>query len=327
MLERPSRATVRAGLLMCACALVAAGCGGASDEGTPALSQDSPPGEGGRLTWAVADRAEGVDPLEADTRAEQLLSRQVNEPLTAMLEGPFDESRRVPGLVRGTRSSSDQTIWTLRLRSGVRFQDGTPFNSGAVRANAVRWQTTVAGRELLPDVVGVAAPLRLQVQFVLSEPDPSFPERLDSPRLGIVSPRALEPSSGNGAVLARPMKTGTGPFELFDRSRTSQLLARNTDWWGATGDPDLGPALEQIVFRTEPDPSLRLALLDAGDIQLADELGRSQADIARDDPLLSVLAGPRETWLGIERSVRGVDSAREIPSLASAWLTTVTVPD
>lgn len=325
MLERPSRTIVRAGLL--ACVLVAAGCGGASDEGTPALSQDSPPGEGGTLTWAVADRAIGIDPLAADTRAEQLLSRQVNEPLTAKLTGPFDEGRGARGLVQSARSSNDQRIWTLRLRSGVRFQDGTPFNSSAVRANGVRWQTTAAGRELLPNVVGVAAPLRDEVQFVLSEPDPSFPERLDSPRLGIVSPSALEPSSGNGAVLAGPMKTGTGPFELFGRSATSRLLARNTDWWGASAEPDLGPALDQIVFRTEADPSLRLALLDAGDVQLADELERSQAEIARTDPLLSVIRGPGKTWLGVERSVRGVDSAREIPSLSSAWLTTVTVPD
>jgi hypothetical protein len=88
---------------------------------------------------------------------------------------------------------------------------------------------------------------------------------------------------------------------------------------------DLGPALEQIELRTEPSPSLRFAMLDAGEAQLADELKPAQAKQARSDPLLSVLRAGGDRWLGVERSVRGVDSARQIPVLSSAWLTNVNV--
>jgi peptide/nickel transport system substrate-binding protein len=318
-----SRAGARLGLVACLlAALATAGCGGDENEGTPALSAGEPLGEGGTLVWAVADPVTDIDPLAADTRAEQLLTRQIHEPLVASLAGPFGDTRRVPGLARGASRSGDATIWTFRLRLGVDFQDGSPFNADAVLANAARWQTTAAGRELLPDLVDVFAPRFDLVRFILARPDRNFDERLAAPQLGIVQPEAL---SGIRRDLGRPLDTGTGPFELRERSAESNLLAQNTDWWGT--DADLGPALEQIEFRSEPSSPLRLALLDAGDAQLADELDSDQARQVLADPLLHALRSSRGAWLGLSRAVRGVSSGREIPSLSAAWLTTVTVAD
>jgi peptide/nickel transport system substrate-binding protein len=315
---RPSRAGV-AGLL--ALALVA-GCAGDENEGTPALSAGEPLGEGGTLVWAVADRVNDIDPLAADTRAEQLLTRQIHEPLVASLAGPFGDTRRVPGLARAASTSGDATIWTFRLRTGVDFQDGSPFNAEAVLANAERWQSTADGRELLPGLVDVFAPQSDVVRFILAEPDRAFDERLADPRLGIVLPEAL---SDIRRDLGRPLETGTGPFELRERSAESNLLAQNTSWWGV--EADLGPALEQIEIRAEPSSAVRLALLDAGGVELADELDSAQAQQALADPLLHALRGARGTWLGLSRAVRGVTSGREIPSLSAAWLATVTVAD
>lgn len=330
MAPRPSRGGAGFRLPRLACGLVAlalAGCGGDENEGTPALSSGEPLGEGGTLVWAVADTVTSIDPLDAETRAEQLLSRQVHEPLIASLSGPLGKPRRVPGLARRARPSGDATIWTLKLRTGVRFQDGEPFNAEAVLANVERWQTTDAGLALLPDLVDAFAPRADVVRFILAGPDHLFDERLEAPQLGLVSPRALRPSFGTAATVSRARGTGTGPFELFERNPDRHLLARNTSWWGTSSQADLGPALEQIEFRTERSSAVRLALLDVGDAQLADELDRGQAKQALADPLLNALRGDGGTWLGLSRAVRGVDSAREIPSLSGAWLTTVTVAD
>lgn len=327
MSARPSGAAARFGLpVALLAALALAACGGEDNEGTPALSAGEPLGEGGTLVWTVADEVDGIDPLAAQTRAAQLVTRQIHEPLVASLVGPFGDTRRVPGLARRVRGSGDDTIWTLTLRRGVRFQDGEPFNADVVVANAERWQSTPEGQALLPDVVDVFAPRFDEVRFLLAAPDPGFGRRLAAPRLGIVSPRALETLDGAGPAF-RAFNTGTGPFALRERSPVRQLLARNTDWWGTTSDVDLGPALEQIEFRAEPSSALRLALLDAGDAQVADELFATQAQQARADPLLYALPGAEGTWLGLSRSVRGIDSAREVPSLSSAWLTNVTVAD
>jgi ABC-type transport system substrate-binding protein len=315
-------------LLACAVAAVAlAGCGGDENEGTPALSTGEPLGVGGSLTWAVADRVTTIDPLAAETRAELLLSRQIHEPLIASLAGPFGDTRREPGLALRARPSGDGTIWTLRLRRGVRFQDGSPFNAAAVLVNAERWQATSAGRELLPGLVDVFAPRFDVVRLILAEPDRRLDDRLAAPQLGIVSPRALRSGLVAGRSFRNAFETGTGPFELREPTPDRQLLARNASWWGATEEPSLAPALEQVEFRAEASSAVRFALLDAGGAQLADELGAAQARQAGEDPLLAILPGAAGTSLGLSRAVRGIESAREIPSLSSVWLTRLTVAE
>ena len=172
-------------------AVATAGCAGDDDPGTPALTPADQAGEGGTLVWAVADRVESVDPLGARTRAAQILTRQIHEPLIQSLAGPFGDTRRQPGLARSARSSRGGLIWTLKLRTGVRFQDGSPFNAAAVQANADRWLATADGQELLPDLAAVDSPSPSVVRFILAAPDPNLPRRLTAPQLGIVSPRAL----------------------------------------------------------------------------------------------------------------------------------------
>lgn len=311
----------RAAVCVVLAAGLLAGCGDGDDEVAPSASSGVPAGEGGTLVWAVADPISSTDPLTATSRAEQILVRQVNEPLTAKLTGPFDTERRARGLAIRSRGSAGESIWTFTLRDNVFFQDETPFNAAAVQANATRWLTTPEGRALLPNLVSVDAPSPGEVRFVLSAPDPRFPRRLASPRLGIVSPAALSPGSGEEASVRRSSLTGTGAFELRERDSNRVLLARNTAWWGSSAKVELGPALDQVDLVITRESSLRLAMLDAGEAQLADELEPNEARQATSDPLLAVLPSTGDTSLGIERSVRGVDSGREIPALSSAWLT------
>lgn len=317
----PRRGTRDAGLFATlAVALVAlAGCG--DDESRVAVpTVAGSPGTGGALVWALAERPAQLDPLRASSRASQLVTRQVHEPLVESLAGPFGDVRRLPGLAISSSASADDTIWRFALRPGVRFQDGTPLNASAVVANAERWRTSAEGGALMSDLFAADAPRPDLVRFFLERPDPDFPDRLSDPRTGIVSPRALDPPSGTGARLRRDVRSGTGPFELRERGTGSVLVARNLSWWGT--ERGLGPALDQVEFRVVQDPDDRLALLSAGDVQVADSLGPTQARAARRDPLLEVLGGGTAA-LGLQRSVRGITSAREVPSLSGVWVTRV----
>lgn len=315
----PGRGTRRALLALAVASLAAAGC---ADDGQSAFERGTAGGfgAGGVLTWALADRPAELDPLLATTRSEQLVTRQVHEPLVEDLAAPFGNGRRVPGLAASYGASAGFTIWRFVLRQGVRFQDGTPFNAGAVLANAERWRTTTAGRQLLPELFAADAPRPDLVRLFLDRPDPDFPERLADPRLGIVSPRALEPRSGTGAGMAREVRSGTGPFELRERDAGGALVARNLAWWGT--ERGLGPALDQAEFRVSTSADGRLALLEAGDVQVAEALGPAEARKARHDPLLDVLRGGG-TSLGLERSVRGITSASQVPSLSGVWVARV----
>ncbi len=300
--------------------LASAGCGdGGSIERVAGAPGAAP--VGGALTYALGRRPNRLDPLRSSTRAEQIATRQIHEPLVERLRDPFDRRRAARGLARSWGSSRDRVIWRFELRDRVRFQDGTPFDSRAVVANAERWRTLPVGRKLLPELVAADAPRPGLVRFVLSRGVRHFPRRLASPRLGIVSPQALRPRTGRGSSVARDARTGTGPFELRERSAGRILLARNVEWWGAR--LRLGPALDQVELRAAHRPSDRVALLKAGTAQLADSLPPAAIPRLRNDPLLTYVGGPGSEVLGMERSVRGVRSATAIEPLSEVWLTTI----
>jgi peptide/nickel transport system substrate-binding protein len=297
--------------------LLISGCGDAG-ETTGAEAGLPRAGGGGALAIAVPELPGAIDPLTASGPAERLAVRQVNEPLIGPLEGPYGAGRQLPGLALSARPSPDRTVWTLVLRPGVRFQDGTPFNASAVLVNARRWLTSAEGRRALPDLFAVDAPRPNEVRFQLTVPDPGLPERLRSPRLGIVSPQALEPRSGDGADVADVPGTGTGPFEAGPRSNRELDLARYAGWWGSP--LGLGPALESIAFIRAQGEGRRLELLLSGEVQVADPLGHAALASAEADPLLEVLEAGRR-GIGIEASVRGLTGA--VQSLSSVWLTRV----
>jgi peptide/nickel transport system substrate-binding protein len=300
-------------------ALLGAGCGD-DDEGAGAAPSGGVGPGANALVYALASRASEIDPLLATARSEQLVTRQVHEPLVESLAGPFGDARRRRGLAREWRASGDREIWRFELRRGVRFQDGTPFNATAVLANVERWRTTSAGRALLPELAAADAPRPDLVRFILSRAVTDLPRRLASPRLGIVSPAALRPHSGRAAELARTDRTGTGPFELRERDAERVVIARNVGWWG-TG-LELGPALDQVEFRIAPRDPERLAMLRRGTVEVADSLPRLAIREIRRDPLLTYARGGGGV-LGIERSVRGIDSAAAVEPLSEVWLTTV----
>lgn len=247
--------------------------------------------------------------------------RQINEPLVERLSGPYDDVRQIAGPARSVRPYERATLWRARLRPGIRFQDGARLDAGAALANAQRWRTTAAGQALLPGLAAVDAPRPDLVRFFLSSPDPDFARKLSSPQLGLVSPRALSPRSGEAATLARTSRTGTGAFELRQRSADAIVIARNSDWWG-TGRR-LGPALDSVELRYIPGDRERADLLRRDEVQVAAGLGKAEAAAVARDPLLEVQRGRAGAVLGLERSVRGIESADRVPVLSSVWLTTI----
>src|SRR4051812_10527038 len=116
-------------------AILAAGCGGGGEGSTRVGAGLPPAGGGGTLTYTVRALPSTVDPLAATDGAAQTVARQVYEPLVEALMAPYGQGHSQAGLALSVRPSSDRTTWSVTLRTGVRFQDGTPFNAAAVLAN------------------------------------------------------------------------------------------------------------------------------------------------------------------------------------------------
>jgi peptide/nickel transport system substrate-binding protein len=299
--------------------LALAGCGGSGGSGTRVSTGLPPAGGGGTLAYAVPDLPSTLDPLAARTRAELTVVRQVYEPLVERLTGPYGQGTPQPGLALEARPSRDRTTWTVTLRPNVHFQDGSPFNAAAVLANSRRWQSEPAGRKLLPDLFAVDAPRPDEVRFLLDRPMPDLVSRLSSPRLGIVSPLALDPQSGQGAQFAPEItRSGTGPFQAGPGGPGRRSLSRFAGWWGSP--LGLGPSLDGVTFVLAPQQSQRVRLLQSGTVQVADALGAAALRTVASNSLLDPVGGPL-AGMGLEGSVRGISSARAIPVLSSVWLT------
>jgi peptide/nickel transport system substrate-binding protein len=310
---------LRSALALVAVAALAAGCSDDDDRPVPAPGA-AVPGAGGALAWALSERPTQLDPLFAATPAATLVSRQIHEPLVARLGGPVESARRVPGLALSVFAVDDATVWRLRLRSGVRFQDRTLLNAQGVLANAERW-LAFPEQSGIPEGTLVDAPVPDLVRFRLPASDPSFGELLASPRLGIVSPVALRRAGGGAVAAARLSDSGTGPFELRERAADRLLLARNSDWWGS--GRGLGPAIDQLEFLVVGNPDERVAMLAEGAVQVASGIGPRERRAVRSDPLLTTVPQEAGGAIGTERSVRGIPPDDPVPSLNAVWQTRI----
>jgi peptide/nickel transport system substrate-binding protein len=305
-------------LLGCALALALAlaGCGGAKEGAAPTAATGSPQPEG-TLRIAVGSDIATIDPLLARNRAERMAARQVYEPLVSAEAGPFGQTRTRPGLLTSIRPLDDGTIWAAKLRPGVRFGDGEPFDADAVIANARRWMSRPEGAALVPELAAVDSPRPGLVRFLLDRPEPRFDRELRDSRLAVVAPGVLA-SSPPAGVRVDADGGGTGPFEVRERETGRTLLARKAAWWGTR--LGLGPGLDQIEFDTAHSSHARADQLREGGVEVADDLSGRSARIVAADPLLAVVAGGGSR-IGMERSVRGIDSGAPDQPLADVWLT------
>ena len=311
------RLGLRAGWLAALLSVLLAGCGG---EGARRFSGShlGDAGGGGSLTYAIAADPGDLDPLRAATVSAQVVTRQIFEPLVESLDGPYNGPRDRRGLASGWAHSRDYRVWSLRLRTGIRFQDDAPLNAEAVVANAERWISDPVGQQLLPGLAAADAPSPNEVRLILAVPDRNLPRRLSDPRLGIVSPPALSNLGGLGHAFTRSQRAGSGPFELQRRSADVLVLQRYRNWWGSRHG--LGPAIDSLRFQLVAEPGLRAADLARGEVRVAADLPPGTAAQLQRDPLLTAEGLGSGHAVGFERSVRGIGGWRPAP-LSGVWVT------
>ena len=315
-MARLVRGLISAGLL----GVLLAGCG---DEGAARFtaSEDLRPGGGGALTLTIPPPGGFLDPLRVQSPAANLLSRQIFEPLVSSQRPPYEDGDPSRGLALGWSHSRDYRVWAFRLRSGVEFQDGEPFNAAAVADNAGRWIADPAGAALLPGLIAADDPRPGLVRFIFTSPVRDLPAVLADPRLGIISPLALTTAEASGSVAS--LSGGTGAFRLAEgeggAGEADIVLRRYGAWWG--GDEGLGPALDELIFRVVVDPEARLRLLADGSVRVAVALEPAQRAAVRADPLLAVAATPGGV-LAFQRSVHGLGAGVAQP-LSSVWIALV----
>jgi peptide/nickel transport system substrate-binding protein len=173
----------------------------------------------------------------------------------------------VPRTAASLEPNDDHTVWTLVLKEGITFTDGTPYDADAVKYNVERHllpesrsQAKVPLAELL-DAIDVVDPTT--VRFTLSRPWTGFPFVLSIDAGMIASPAAIEAAGDTFA--ANPGDAGAGPFRLTSfRPGESIVFERNEQYFGGQ------VPLDRVTFVPTPGgQEVAYAALAAGELDAA----------------------------------------------------------
>ena len=161
------------------------------------------------LRWVEGSDADTLDPQVQRSRPSQIITDAVFDTLVKWKDTQF--SGIVPSLAESWTLSPDSLKWTFRLRKGVNFHDGTPFNAEAVRFNIEKVQDPKTGspnRSLFAGIDKVVPVDEHTVVFETSKPMATLLEALAGSQGSIASPTAVRKFGKD----ASRNPVGTGPF-------------------------------------------------------------------------------------------------------------------
>lgn len=204
-----------------------------------------------------------------------------------------------PSLAESWEIAEDGLTYTFKLREGVTFHDGTPFDAEAVKFNFERMLDEEHPFHdtgpfplafFFSAVDEVTAVDDTTVEFKLNEPFAPFLSNLAYPTGLIVSPAAVEASGKDYG--RNPVGTGAYKFEEWQGNQRV-VVTRNEDYW------DGAPAPEAIVFRPITDANTRVAEMLSGGLDIMVEVPPDSVAQFRDAPDFQVheQAGPHVWFL------------------------------
>jgi peptide/nickel transport system substrate-binding protein len=270
-------------LALGAMAMAVAGCGGGDggngDDGADGSSDGGDPVYGGEMVYALeADNSGGWCLPESQLAVSGIMvARAVYDTLTV----PNEDGEYVPFLAESVEPNEDYTQWTITLREGVTFHDGTPLDATVVKNNLDAYRGAYPGRTPLllrfafGDVAAVDVVDGLTVRVTTSRPWPSFRSYLYyTGRVGIMGQAQLDDPESCDSELV-----GTGPFVQKEWIPGERFSAeRNPDYWATDGDGNQLPYLDAVDFVPFPDGPARTNSLLSGEFNAAHTSNASQTE-------------------------------------------------
>jgi peptide/nickel transport system substrate-binding protein len=283
------RGTTIALALAVLCALAVAAAAGA--RGTASASQLR---EGGTLTIGLAEEPDALDP----TLARTFVGRMV---FLSMCEKLYDLDSHlniVPQLAAALPTvSKDKLTYTIKLRTGVKFNDGTALNAAAVQESIQRHLTlkgSVRASEISP-IKSVTTSGANTVVLHLSAPYSPLVSQLADRAGMVMSPKALAAEGANFAQ--NPVCVG--PFMFKDRVAGDHITLVKSPYYYDKSKVHLA----SIVYKIMTDPSSRTQALRAGDIQVEDRIQATDVPTLQKDSKVSLIKSVTIGYQGLTLNV------------------------
>jgi peptide/nickel transport system substrate-binding protein len=293
----------RAGVVL-ALALLLAACGGGGDDaggggtggGATGTGDEGTPTPGGKVVYGLeAETTDGFCLPEAQLAISGIM---VARTLYDTLTRPNAEGEFEPWLAESVEHNADYSQWTIGIRDGVKFHDGTDLTAEVVKNNidAYRGQYPPRAPQLflvtLGDIDTVEVTDPSTVTVTLKRPWVDFDGYLySSGRFGILAQSQLDDAE---SCADKPI--GTGPFKFVDWVPNQSLTAeKNPDYWATDAEGNQLPYLDEIEFRPIVEVAQRVNALQSGEITAMHTSDPETIDSLRDP----IEAG---TYNGVESS-------------------------
>ncbi|MGI8938830.1 MAG: ABC transporter substrate-binding protein, partial [Iamia sp.] len=258
--------------LVLSLALLASACGGGKSDDSGSGSPDEDAGDpvrGGSVTYGVeAETGDGWCLPESQLAISGILvARTIYDTLTA----PNAEGDYVPYLAKSVDPNQDFTSWTITLREGIKFHDGSDLTAEVVKNNLDAYRGQYEGRSallfifVLDNIDTIEVTGDLEVTVTTKVPWVAFPAFLfSSGRLGITAQAQLDDADSCDRDLI-----GTGPFKIKSWEKGREFTAEaNPDYWQDAPDGKPYPYLDEIKFRPIVEAEQRDNALESGDVDL-----------------------------------------------------------
>src|SRR5690349_19345862 len=250
-----------------------------------ALAATTPAYAAKDVVFAVASTFTTTDPYDANDTLSQAMAKSFYEGLYG-----FDKDMKmVPVLAESYEVSKDGLVYTVKLRKGVKFHDGTDFNAAAVKVNLDRvtnpdnklkryglYNDNIAKTEAVDDYT---------VRFTLKTAFSPFIAQLAHPSTVMISPAALK-QYGNKDIAFHPV--GTGPFKFVEWKATDYLKVAKFDGYWKKGYPKV----DTITFRPVVDNNTRSAMMQTNEAHFAFPMPYEAAETLKAKPSLEVISAP-----------------------------------
>jgi peptide/nickel transport system substrate-binding protein len=251
------------------------------------------------LRIGLAEDPDVLDPTMARTYVGRIVFASICDKLFDI----DDKLNIVPQLALSHETSADGRTVTIRLRPGVKFHDGEPFDAEAAKFSLDRHLTTQGSfrrAEIAQiDKVDVVDPLTIRLS--LKAPFSPLMAQLTDRAGMMVSPKAakaLGDKFGTAPVCA-------GPYRFTERVAQDRIVVdRFADYW------DKGRvSIDRIVYRPIQDSTVRLANLKSGQLDLLERLLATDIGEVKKDPKLRLATGTELGYQGITMNVANGEKA------------------
>jgi len=218
------------------------------------------PKAGGTLRFGLFGETNGWSPVDSNWAGSGYIVAQTMFDRLVMFD---DKGQPKPYLAESIDPSADFTRWTIKVRPGVTFHDGSPLDADVVKYNLEKNRSSVVTGPVFATVTSIDVVDPLTVAVSVSKPWSNFPVALTG-QSGFVAARSMLDSPDGSR---HPV--GTGPF-VFDSWTPDNNLQvhRNPNYWRKDADGAPLPYLDKIDFRVLADPQALSNALDSGGVDV-----------------------------------------------------------